>query len=231
MPRCATPRHSLGSRTGPCQQNAGLSGQTCNCSDVLQLSASAVCVDNKRIISCSGCKLGSEAGRVSPPQGACARVVPSPASQPWGRSTGLVLGHGVGHSCVGALRCVPYSGSGRLGCCSVPSGLNTAPGACLEPVGCWSRGHKDSLPFEVPTHVNGCQVSLRGEGRLCLPLLPAQGCHLTRLCQQEMSRSCCLWCLLARGQSKKGRAVDEQAGCNAGSASLGCDGACRDGCC
>lgn len=166
-----------------------------------------------------------------PAQGACACVVPSPASQPWGRSTGPVLGRGVGHSCVGALRCVPYSGSGRLGCCSVPSGLNTALGACKEPVGSWSRGHKDSLPSEVPTHVKGCQVSLRGEGRLCLPLLPAQGCHLTCLCQQEMSRCCCLRCLLAGGQSKKGRAVDEQAGCSAGSASPGCHGAHRDGCC
>lgn len=68
MPLCATPRHSLGSGTGPCQQNVGLSGQICNCSDVLQLSPSAVCVDNKRIISCSGCKLRSEAGRVSPPR-------------------------------------------------------------------------------------------------------------------------------------------------------------------
>lgn len=26
------------------------------------------------------------------------------------------------------------------------------------------------MPSEVPIHVNGCRVRLRGEGRLCLPL-------------------------------------------------------------
>ncbi|XP_009581841.1 PREDICTED: matrix-remodeling-associated protein 7 [Fulmarus glacialis] len=33
-----------------------------------------------------------------------------------------------------------------------------APGAGPEPVRCWSRGHEDSLPSEVPTRVNGPRI-------------------------------------------------------------------------
>lgn len=144
-------------------QQQGLSGRTRNCSDVPQLSPSAVCAGNECIISCSGCKLGSEAGRVSPPQGACACVVPSPASQPWDWSTGLALGRGVGHGvwhgCRGFTLC-PLQRVREVGLLPSPFWAGYGPRSLPRAGVLLEQRPEDSLPSEVPAHVNGCRVSL-----------------------------------------------------------------------
>lgn len=124
------------------------------------------------------------------PPGEAAHVSCPPECQPRGWCWAVVWGT----VALGSVLC-PLHGSRRLGYCPGPAGLGKALGAVPELGHCWSRGHEDSLPPDVPTYVKGCQV------RASFACHCSQGCHPAHLGSQGHAG---VWCLLPRGCSKKG---------------------------
>lgn len=180
------PRHSLGSSTARECRAPHPHPWLLRCA---QLSPRAACARDKCIISCSGWKLGSETGHVSPLREP--GHVSCPPSVP---ATGLVLARGVGHGGIGVCLVFPTRLQ-EVGLLPGALSAGQSLGAVPELGHCWSRGHEDSLPPEVPTCVKGCQ------GRASLACHCSQGCHPSHLDSKGPPG---VWCLLSRGCSKKG---------------------------